>query len=110
MRELRFHLDENVSHAVARALRRYGIDVTTTPEAALRQRDDRAQIAYADQERRVLVTHDADFLRLHAQGIAHARIPFCQKGSRTVGQMVTTLHLMFELLSAQEMANRVEYL
>lgn len=33
--KIRFHLDENVSTAVAEGLRRRGIDVTTTPEQAL---------------------------------------------------------------------------
>ena len=110
MRELRFHLDENVSHAVARALQKYDIDVTTTPEAGLRQHDDLAQIDYTRREGRVLITHDADFLRLHARGTPHAGIAYCQKGSRTVGQLVETLRLMYELLTAVEMINRVEYL
>ncbi len=30
--KIRFHLDENVSNAIAEGLRRRGIDVTTTPE------------------------------------------------------------------------------
>lgn len=34
-RTIRFHLDENCSHAIAAGLRRRGIDVTTTPEAGL---------------------------------------------------------------------------
>ena len=33
---IRFHLDEHVDPDVARALRRYGIDVTTTVETGLR--------------------------------------------------------------------------
>lgn len=33
--KVRFHLDENVSNAVAEGLRRRGVDVTTTPEEAL---------------------------------------------------------------------------
>ena len=33
--KIRFHLDENVSNAVAEGLRRRGIDITTTPEESL---------------------------------------------------------------------------
>ena len=33
--EIRFHLDECVSTAIAEGLRRRGIDVTTTPELGL---------------------------------------------------------------------------
>ncbi len=32
---IKFHLDENISQAIANGLRRRGIDVTTTPEQNL---------------------------------------------------------------------------
>jgi hypothetical protein len=37
---IRFHLDEHVDPAIASALRRAGIDVTTTIGAGLRTKDD----------------------------------------------------------------------
>ena len=63
---IRFHLDENVDPDVAKALSRHGINVTTTFGVGLLAKDDDAQLAYARQENRVIVTHDADFLRMHA--------------------------------------------
>ncbi|MBS1248812.1 MAG: hypothetical protein MAG431_00374 [Chloroflexi bacterium] len=107
---LRFHLDENVATAVARALRQFSIDVTTTAEVNLRQADDRTQLKYAHNNRRVLVTHDADFLRLHAAGMPHSGIAFCHKGSRTIGEIVEYLRLMYELFGQEEMRNSVEFL
>ena len=62
---VRFHLDENVDPRVASALRRHGADATTTVEAGLRAEPDIAQLDFALAEGRVLVTHDADFLRSH---------------------------------------------
>ena len=47
---VRFHLDEQVDPDVARALRRYGIDVTTTIEAGLRTHSDLAQLEFATRE------------------------------------------------------------
>jgi predicted nuclease of predicted toxin-antitoxin system len=44
---IRFHLDENVNTTIARALRREGIDVTTTTDARLRTQRDEAQFAFA---------------------------------------------------------------
>ncbi|WP_256366914.1 hypothetical protein [Anabaena sp. UHCC 0253] len=35
VREIKFHLDENVSNAIASGLRKRGINVTTTPEQGL---------------------------------------------------------------------------
>lgn len=108
--QLRFHLDEHIPRAVAAALRRHNIDVTTTPEVGLRQADDLTHLTFAQREGRVLVTHDADFLRYHAQGIEHAGIAYCKKGSRTVGQIIGMLRLMHEILTTEEMKNTVEYL
>jgi uncharacterized protein DUF5615 len=44
---IRFHLDEHVDPAIATALRRAGIDVTTTIEAGLRTKSDEAQLQFA---------------------------------------------------------------
>ena len=103
---IRFHLDEHVDPDVARALQRYGIDVTTTVGAGLRTQSDVAQLDFARRAQRVLVTHDADFLRVsqHA-GIAYgARVP------RSLGEMIRSLILIYEVLTPDEMVNRVEYL
>jgi predicted nuclease of predicted toxin-antitoxin system len=50
--------------AVAIELRRLGIDVMTTPDKALIGRVDMDQQAFANQEERVLVTRDDDFLKI----------------------------------------------
>lgn len=107
---IRFHLDEHIPHSVAAALRRRGLDVTTTVEAGLRQAGDLAHLDFARHENRVIVTHDADFLRYHAQGVEHAGIAYCSKGTRTIGQMIETLRLMAEIMTVDEMRNAVEYL
>lgn len=73
---IRFHLDENVDPVIAIALRRYGIDVTTTVEAGLRTADDESQLAFAKRESRVVVTHDDDFLRLAARDADHPGIAY----------------------------------
>ncbi len=39
---VKFHPDENMPRAIAKALGQRGIDVTTTVEAELRQKDDLA--------------------------------------------------------------------
>jgi predicted nuclease of predicted toxin-antitoxin system len=107
---IRFHLDEHVDPDVARALRRYGIDVTTTFEAGLRAQSDAAQWAYVMAEQRVLVTHDADFLRIANRGEDHPGVAFCGKTTRTVGEMVRRLILVYEVLTAEDIRGRVEYL
>lgn len=107
---IQFHLDENVDPDVARALRRHGIDVTTTVEVGLLTKDDDAQLAYAHQEGRVIVTHDADFLRMDAKGIAHAGIAYCHKSTRSLGEIIRSLMLICEVLTPEEIQDRVEFL
>ena len=91
---VRFHLDENVDPDVARGLRRHGIDVTTTIDANLRSQSDEAQLAFAAQTGRILVTHDADFLALAARDAAHSGIAFCNKSARSVGEIIRGLILI----------------
>lgn len=107
---IRFHLDENVDPDVARGLHRHGIDITTTVEVGLRTQSDIAQLAFIRQERRLMVTHDADFLRLAATGEEHPGIVYCDKASRSIGEIIRRLILIYEVLTPEEMADQVEYL
>src|SRR3954463_14620555 len=109
-RTIRFHLDENCHRAIAEGLRRRDIDVTTTPEAGLLGATDEQQAAYGLAQCRVIFTQDRDFLRLHAAGVPHAGIAYCHQESRTVGQIVRGLVLIWELLDPKDIVGRVEYL
>ena len=107
---IRFHLDENVALTVAVGLRLRGIDVTTTNDAGLAGAGDRAQLSFATDSGRVMVTRDDDFLRLHGEGVDHAGIVFCLPGHRNVGELVRGLALIYDVILPEEMASRIEYL
>ncbi len=109
-RTIRFHLDENCSKAIAGGLRRRGIDITTTPEAGLVGALDEQQVAHCLGEHRVLFTQDQDFLRLDAAGIEHAGIAFCAKDTKSIGEIIQRLVLIWEVYDPEEFAGRVEYL
>ncbi len=109
-RTIRFHLDENCPRAVAVGLRRRGIDVTTTPEANLLKASDAEQYEFATSQARVIVTRDDDFLAIHAVGSQHAGIAFCNMDTRTIGEMIRGLVLIWEFYEPDDMINRVEYL
>ena len=107
---IRFHLDENVSGAIAAGLRRQGIDVTTTPESGLLGADDPEQVQFAKMENRVIFTQDQDFLRLHHVGVSHAGIAYCTKEERTIGEIIRGLVLIWEALDPEDMENQVEFI
>jgi predicted nuclease of predicted toxin-antitoxin system len=109
-RTIRFHLDEHVSHAVANGLRRRGIDVTTTTDAGLLGSEDLDQIAYGIAQRRVIFSEDDDFLSLASTGQIHAGVAYCHQHTRTIGQIVRALQLIWEIYEPDEMVNRVEFI
>ena len=85
-------------------------DVTTTMDAGLLESADDDHMAFAREEGRVVVTHDQDFLRKHQEGIDHAGIAYCHLRSRSIGEILRSLILIWEILTPDEMANHVEYL
>ena len=82
----------------------------TAGEAGLLGAPDVEYLARSQAAGRVLVTHDGDFLRLHRQQQPHAGIAYYEQGSRSIGQIVAGLVLIYEVLEPAEMAGRVEFL
>ena len=107
---IRFHLDENVDPDVALALRRQGIDVTTTRETGLLGQLDQAQLVFACEQGRAIVTHDTDFLRLASQNAEHWGIVFCKKNARSLGEIIRSLVLIHEVFTPDEMRCWIEYM
>jgi hypothetical protein len=107
---IKYHLDEHIHPGIAIGLRSRGIDTTTTTQSELSGEPDTVHLAYALAEHRVLVTHDADFLGLHAAGVSHAGIVYCHQDKYPVGVLLQMLLLLDACETIQSMLNRVEYL
>ena len=110
MSELRFYLDENVDHAIARGLRTRNIDVLTTTEAGTRGLSDNEHVDFSLKEQRVIITCDEDFLILSRQGVEHTGIVYYKQQTRTIKQVLQALFLLHTELSQDDMMNRVEFL
>ena len=106
---IRFHLDEHIDPDIALALRRHGVDVTTTADAGLLTSDDDDQLAYVCQQRRVMVTDDADFLRM-AGARSHPGIVVAHRRSNSMGEIIRALVLVYEVLTPEEMSQHIEFL
>lgn len=104
-----FYTDEHVSKAVINGLRQRGIDVLTTPEAAKIGETDLSHLTFAKNKQRVIFTQDADFLRLHADGLQHSGIVYTSPKS-SIGQTIRGLVLIHEVLRPDEMVNHVEFI
>jgi uncharacterized protein with PIN domain len=106
---IQYYTDEHVAKAVVRGLRRRGVDVLSAPEANMLGATDDEHLQLATQQGRVIFTQDDDFLRLDTQGHQHAGIVYAEQHT-PIGTIVAGLMLIYQLLSPEEMNNRVEFL
>ena len=109
MSRVRYYLDEHVGGAIAKGLLRRGVEVVTVVEAGMRGRTDEDHLEFALNAGRTIFTQDRDFLRLAASGERHAGIVYGPQGI-PIGRIVSSLLFIYQVLSAEEMTNRVEYL
>ncbi|MCI0490717.1 MAG: hypothetical protein L0229_29335, partial [Blastocatellia bacterium] len=71
---------------------------------------DEDHITFALVEQRVMVTHDADFLRYASTESNHYGIVYGHKAAHSIGHIIDSLILIYEVLTLEEMAGRVEYI
>lgn len=96
--------------AVARGLRRRGIDCLTTQEAGNFGSDDPDQLDFATAEKRMIVTFDVDYIVLHSGGATHSGIVWTSEQKYTIGQLILKLSGLHILHTADDMLNHLEYL
>ena len=107
---IRYYADQHVPQPIVEGLRRRGIDVLTARDAGRCGREDPDQLALAASMRRVVVTHDPDFLALHQAGASHMGIAWCPARKYSIGELLQMLVLLRGVSSSEEMQNRVEHL
>jgi len=105
-----FHLDEHIDSAIAEGLRKRGIVVTMPKDVGLRGAADEEHLDFACQSGRVMVTQDNDFLRLHSNNAPHSGIAYCKQGTRSVGDILRALIVIYEAFTADEVKGQVLYL
>ena len=105
------YFDHNMQHAVVTALRDRGLDILTSLEDGYdRQPDDRL-LDRALTLRRILVTHDQDFLEIAARRLADSvefpGIVFCHFTKSSIGGLVMDLEFIATATSFDELRNQV---
>ena len=113
MSRIRFFTDEDVYGAVAPALRPVGIDAVSTPETGRRGLTDESQLEWASAEGRVLVTFNvAHFAELHANWLQLGRHHkgIVVSNQRSIGDLVRRLVHLADVLDAEALCDRLEFL
>jgi len=108
-RPIEFQLDEHLGKEIARALRRRGISAQTAHESNLLGRSDREILAWCHARRRVVVTCDNDYLRLHYGDAVHHGIVFIGPSTRSIGPIIDALVLVHGVLDADEMVGTLQF-
>ena len=112
---IRFYFDEDTQNrALLKALRSRGVEVTSAGEAGLVGWTDEAQLSWANEQGRVLFTHNVgDFCRLHGQflheGKTHTGIVVAEQGP-SVGERLRRLLKLSDARTAEEMRDCLEFL
>ncbi len=107
---IRFFFDQHIPSAIARGLRRRGVDVLTAQDAGRCGLPDPDQLQFATAGQRVMMTFDPDYLALHASGVTHAGIVWCPATKYSIGQLIQLLFLLHGVTDRDAMRNTVEYL
>ncbi len=71
---------------------------------------DPEHVDYALPLGRVIFTQDGDFVGIHRTGTQHPGIVYCPKASRTIGEIIDFLVLLWEVCEPDEMVNQVEFI
>ena len=102
--------DEHVRYEIIEGLRRQGIDAVSVQQVHLDATDDELIIAAANQLGRIVYTGDDDFVSLSSTGIPHLGILYHHPLKYSIGQAIDAVATACQVLSAEEIANRVEFL
>ncbi len=96
--------------AIAEQLARNNIDAITVRDLDELGDEDSNHLQRATELGRVLCTHDADFLRLNAQGVEHAGIAYVPQYQTNIGAIVKGLRDLHQTISAETMQGQVKFL
>jgi predicted nuclease of predicted toxin-antitoxin system len=111
---LKIYTDENVDVRVAEGLRRRGVEAVSIYDEGKQGMGDDAQLAYARTLGSVIFTHDPDLIEVatevNRRGEAHQGVIFVEMHRLRVGECIRRLALYAEVVTAEEMMNRIEFL
>ncbi|MFH1265740.1 MAG: DUF5615 family PIN-like protein [Planctomycetota bacterium] len=107
-------MDHHVPSAVTRGLRRRGVDVLTAHEDGAADLDDEGLLARATELKRVVFTHDNDFLsiadRWQQGGRLFCGVIYTHQQNVTVGQAIEQLQLIAEASEPGDIENQVQFI
>jgi len=111
MPKIRLYLDENISYSVSEGLKRREIEACSAKEANNLGISDEKQLEFAIKQKAVLVTNDADFLRMvKKRNLAHFGIIYFDQDKYGIGEIIRKIEELTTILEPEDFTNRIEFL
>jgi len=111
---LTLHLDENIPSNIAEGLKRLDIPISTAQDAGLLAAEDEQHLSYAAATGSVLLTHDADFLKIaderRQQGASHPGIIYAHPRKFGVGVLIKKVAAVARENDFPDLENKVLFL
>jgi len=112
--KIKIYADENVNGAIVNGLKRRGVEIQSTYEVGNLGNSDEEQLEFAVAQHACLFTHDDDLFTIadHWQKIGkeHFGIIFVHQEKLTIGEIISRIKLIVDILSPEEMKNHIEFL
>jgi hypothetical protein len=113
MNSVKLFTDEDVYRAIAAELRNQGFDAVSTPELGRHRESDDAQLLWATQQNRAILTFNvADFARLHSRivGADGHHCGIIVSSQLPVGEVLRRILRLVNGLEADSLRNRLLFL
>jgi predicted nuclease of predicted toxin-antitoxin system len=111
---LKIYTDENVDVRVAEGLRRRGVEAVSVYDEGKEGLTDTEQLAHAASLGALIFTHDPDLIEIaidiNRKGQDHYGVIFVEMQRLRVGECIRRLALYADVVAAEEMINRIEFL
>lgn len=111
---LALYMDENVPGAITEGLRLRGVDVLTVQEDGQTSFPDSVIFDRAIELQRIVFSQDQDFLaeakRYQSEGRSFPGVIYARQLRVSIGDCVRDLEVIAKVGSAEDFANRVQYL
>jgi len=108
---MKIYADENIEKSIIEGLRRRKMEIVSAGELGFSGKPDEFHIKKASEMRAVILTHDADFLRIaNSPRVNHCGIIYSHPRNVSHGQCIRGVELITSILTDKEMENHIEFL
>lgn len=102
--QIKVYVDEDISQLLAKILRDKGLDAISALEVNMKEKLDEQHLAYAKQEKRILITcNRVDFVKL-AKIYGHAGMILCKQLNKNVYHALAN-KIVEEIIKLEDWSN-----